>query len=206
MSYKEIKGYCNSCEKELYGRKRLYCDVECRNAVLYPLYAYDNHGRTCAHCGALFIGKENYCSTQCKKVVQYENNKNEYYNPRTEASTNLYRDYSVSTVALPNKISAIVDDLPDSPCIVEDTQELDRIIAGELSKAKYADGRVYQPEVSRETLRRMKALNSIAYEKGEYISFGHDSERVKEIRINGKRKKFMVVDEKESTSDTFTKN
>ena len=170
MSYKEIKGYCNSCGKELYGRKRLYCDVECRNIIV-----------------------------NIERI-------NEYYTPRTEASTNLYRDYSVSTVALPNKISAIVDDLPDSPCIVEDTQELDRIIAGELSKAKYADGRVYQPEVSRETLRRMKALNSIAYEKGEYISFGHDSERVKEIRINGKRKKFMVVDEKESTSDTFTKN
>jgi|TARA_R100000664_G_C2758076_1_gene146740 hypothetical protein len=169
MSYKEIKGYCKSCKKELYGRKRLYCDVECRNAVFYPLYAYDNHGRTCAHCGDLFIGKENFCSTDCKKLFTYENNKNHFYNPINDASGN---QNSVNITTLPNNVASIVDTLPDTPRIVEDIRELNMIIATELPKARYANGKRYQ----------------------------------RGIFINGKRKESMVVDEEESTSDTFTKN
>jgi len=168
-------------------------------------YSNDAHERSCIWCGDPLAGENNYCSTECKRGASYEKNKNRLYNPRTDGSRNDYRDYSVDAVTLPNRVSSIVDTLPNTPRIVEDTQELDRIIAGELPKAKYADGKVYKPEVPRETLRRVSVLNSIAYEKGKHTAVFH-RERVKELIFNGKRKESMVIDEEESTSDTPTKN
>lgn len=91
-----IKSYCPICKKQIYGKRRKYCSIKCRQQ------AYNSSAifKVCENCGKEFIGQNSrkYCSLKCSNE-KIKNNiidsflKNEYFNNGNIKIPKVIRDF-----------------------------------------------------------------------------------------------------------------
>ena len=228
----QIKGrqtkYCSTECRTIFNRERIK-EYNKKNPLYLKLS--DQRDRTCVHCSKDYVWikgtgmKLNYCSPECEKEVLYKKNKNPLSvhvdNHKAKLKKkNLERQGGKHMFFgdpawlggailrnLPSKVSYLISCIPDQPYVEEDTDEINRIIMEELGKPKWKNGAVSRPRLRKDQrkARKQRAYLGINWERG---ATGRYRQRDKALLKwkDGKRKEPVVIDEKESTTDTPTKN
>jgi len=201
------RGYCVECQKNLPPRKTKYCSKECCDtAIKKSQDHYLNEQKTfrCVRCRKEFKYEKHksavYCSTECQKQTQYDNNRSDF--SKTDVTQDLRTDGKLGrdwlpACALPLKVMRVVEAEADNNFVWEDMAEINKILEEELPVARYANGKVYQPDVSQAELRKQKAH--------EWVMINRGLSR-KEIHKYGKRKEFMALVKNKSDTDTSTED
>jgi len=233
LEAEESKGICPVCKKnQIKGRQTKYCSAECRikfNAQLNKQRYYPTTrepiDRNCIKCGITFIGAGFYCSKECKKEAQYENNKNPVSRYRKGEKAKLKKKNRerqggknwffgdpawLGGAVVNSEISYLITCIPDQPYTQEDPDEIRKILE-ELPLPRYKNGKIARKTTGRKAARKgrkARAYKAINYERGRTGPIQNiDKKLFKLLKFDdGEREEPVVIDEKESTTDTSTKN
>ena len=132
---------CAQCKEEFEYTKhrRKYCTTECRTlAYQNRYYPQNDHSkqRYCVSCrGPLPLGETVYCSDECRKKEQYAKNRNpmSLYGNRDHDRDIYYRHGSVRSMNVSPEILAKAEENEEKRHIVEDTEEVFKVIFEELN-------------------------------------------------------------------------
>ena len=191
LEAEESKGICPVCEKnEIKGTQIKYCSAECRikfNAQLNYPTTREPVDRNCIKCDITFIGAGFYCSKECKKEAQYENNKNpvsrytkgekaklKKKNRERQGGKNWFFGDPAWLGGgvlsnLPNKVSYLITCIPDQPYVEEDMDEINKILEEELPTPRYKNGKIARKIGGRNAgrkARQSRAYRGINFERG----------------------------------------
>ena len=133
---------CAQCKEEFEYTKhrRKYCTTECRTLAYQKRNEIDHSKqRYCVSCrGPLPLGESVYCSDECRKKELYARNKNpmSLYGNTDHDRDIYYRHGSVRSMNVSPEILAKAEENEEKRRIVEDTQEIFKIIFEELNNPK----------------------------------------------------------------------
>ena len=229
-------GQCKECAAPLFGMRRKYCSSKCTDKYrnrLKPSNTYVSRKapRACIFCSAEFYKKDsgllNYCSDKCKKLQQYEGNKDPMSTygsgKRKAAVSGQYQSWcqcAYTEVVIDNDVLAQIEYLcTDEPYVQEDLEWLERVLREEQTAAFYEDGTHYKADPISWKLRKdpkahwWKKHNMDLHRKRgwwtrQYFSTLNDlaiKKRYRKMKY-GERKKFMASVKNKSLRNTSTKN
>ena len=234
LEAEESKGICPVCKKnQIKGTQIKYCSAECRikfNAQLSKEYHYPTNRepveRNCVKCDITFIGTTVYCSPKCRKETQYEKNKNplslhhkgekaklkKKNRERQGGNSFFFGDPAWLKGGVVNsEISYLITCIPDQPYTQEDPDEILKILEEELPMPRYKNGKIARKTTGQKAARKARkarAYRGINYDRGAGGPIGKSDKKLfKLLKFDDvEREEPVVIDEKESTTDTSTKN
>jgi len=228
---KQVK-YCSTECRMIVNKEQ--CKEHSKKNPLYHKLP-DQRDRTCVHCSKEFVWKKatgmqlNYCSDKCRKEAHYKKNKNPLSTHTDKHKIKLKKknrerqggkNWFFGDPAwlgggilsnLPSKVSYLITCIPDQPYVEEDMEEINRILEEELPTPRYKNGKIARKlsgkKAARKT-RKMKAYKGINWDRGAGGPLKDSDKKLFGLRKfnNGEREEPVVIDEKESTTDTPTKN
>ena len=228
-------GQCKECAAPLYGMRRKYCSSKCtdkyRNRLKPNTYLSSKAPRACVFCSAEFYKKDsgllNYCSEKCKKLQQYEGNKDPMSTygsgKRKQATSGQYQNWcqcAYDEAIIDNDVLAQIEYLcTDEPYVQEDLEWLERVLREEQTAAFYKDGTHYRADPISYKLRKdpkaywwRKSNMDLHRSRGwwtrqHWCTLNNLSIKMRYRKMKyGERKKFMASIKNKSLRNTPTKN
>ena len=205
---------CAFCKKEFnHPQKRKYCSTVCRveaHSLRHQVNDYDKE-RNCVRCGNILpYGKATYCSDECYKEQQYENNRNPLstYGTGERASLIPYEPNVMPTHSVDPDVLAQAELYVEchGSGIKEDMDEINRIIMEEnwIHPARYKktfhspreSGKLYWSVKQHENQRRERVglpkITSMRQSSLDQQLIDHHKKKDKNPVINIKEKNYQV--------------